>query len=306
MVIHWDDVDGVTTNVGELRGTWRRLGRAAGATGVGANRIDLPPRGRSTPVHTHTGEEEIFYVLGGAGLSWQDGRTFAVGAGDCLFHPPRGPAHTLIAGDAGMDVIAFGPRQRTETGPLPRAGVTWIGGSWGEFGGGDHPWAREAAAGPLEIPEPDPVRPGSIANVAEIEALDFGRGDVGAVRRDLGRAVGSQRSGLKHATVLPSKLSSMPHCHSSEEEVFVVLDGDGTLLLDDEEHPVRAGSVVARPPGTGVSHTFRAGDGGLTLLCYGTREPGDIRLYPRSGKLSIPGLRATFRVERVDVWDGEE
>ena len=306
MVIHWDDVDGVTTNVGELRGTWRRLGRAAGATGVGANRIDLPPRGRSTPVHMHTGEEELFYVLGGSGLSWQDGRTYAVGSGDCLFHPARGPAHTLIAGDAGMDVIAFGPRQRTETGPLPRAGVTWIGGSWGEFGGGDHPWAREAAAGPLEIPEPEPARPGSIANIAEVEAFDFGRGDVRAVRRDLGRAVSSQRTGLKHATVLAGKLSSMPHCHSSEEEVFVVLDGAGALLLDDEEHPVRAGSVVARPPGTGVSHTFRAGGEGLTLLCYGTREPGDIRLYPRSGKLSIPGLRATFRVERVDVWDGEE
>ncbi|HKE80555.1 MAG TPA: cupin domain-containing protein [Solirubrobacteraceae bacterium] len=306
MVIHWDDVDGVTTNVGELRGTWRRLGRAAGATGVGANRIDLPPHARSTPVHTHTGEEEIFYVLGGSGLSWQDGRTYAVAAGDCLFHPARGPAHTLIAGDAGMDVIAFGPRQRTETGPLPRAGVTWIGGSWGEFGGGDHPWAREAAAGPLEIPEPEQTRPGSIANIDEVEPFDFGRGDVGAVRRDLGRAVGSQRTGLKHATVLPGKLSSMPHCHASEEEVFLVLDGEGTLLLDDEEHPVRSGSVVARPPGTGVAHTFRAGDEGLTLLCYGTREPGDIRLYPRSGKLSIPGLRATFRVERVDVWDGEE
>jgi uncharacterized cupin superfamily protein len=305
MVIHWDEVEPTTTDLGELRGTWRRLARAAGAIGIGANRIDLPPGGRSTPVHTHTGEEEMFFVLGGEGLSWQDGRTYAIAAGDCLFHAPRGPAHTLIAGGDGMQVLAFGTRSRTETGPLPRAGVTWIGGSWAEFGTGDHPWVREAAVGPLDVPEPEAQRPSSIANLADVEAIDFGRGDVGAVRRDLGVAVGSRATGLKHATVRPGMLSSIPHCHASEEEVFIAIDGWGTVVLGDEEHPVRVGSVVARPPGTGVPHAFRAGDGGLTLLCYGTREPGDIRYYPRSGKLFIPGLAASFRVEQVDVWDGE-
>jgi uncharacterized cupin superfamily protein len=305
MVIHWDDVEGVTTAVGELRGTWRRLGRAAGAIGVGANRIDLPPGGRSTPVHSHTAEEELFYVVRGSGLSWQDERTYRVGPGDCLLHPPHGPAHTLIAGDDGLEVLAFGQVLTAETGPLPRAGTAWVGRTWTELDPGEHPWAREAAAGPLPISDPEQARPRSIANIEDVEAFDFGRGDVGAVRRDLGRTVGSRATGLKHATVRPGMLSSIPHCHSSEEEVFVVLDGAGALLLDDDEHDVGAGSVVARLPGTGVAHAFRAGDDGLTMLCYGTREPGDIRLYPRSGKLSIPGLRASFRVERVDVWDGE-
>ena len=74
-------------------------------------------------------------------------------------------------------------------------------------------------------------------------------------------------------------LSSPPHCHSAEEELFVVLDGDGTLLLGDDEHPVRTGSIVARPPGSGVAHAFRAGDSGLTLLAFGTRDPNDIVFY---------------------------
>jgi uncharacterized cupin superfamily protein len=183
--------------------------------------------------------------------------------------------------------------------------VTWVGGSWAELGAGAHPWEREAAAGPLELPDPDPDRPATVVNLDRVEPYDFGRGDVGAARRDLGRAVGSQATGLKHATVRPGMLSSPPHCHSSEEEVFVVLDGSGTLLLGDEEHRMRAGSVVARPPGTGVAHAFRAGDDGLTVLCYRTREPGDIRYYPRSRTLAIPGLRASFTVEQVDVWDRE-
>jgi len=180
-----------------------------------------------------------------------------------------------------------------------------VGGSWAELGTGEHPWAREAAAGPLELPDPEPERPATIVNLDEVEEGHWGRGDVSAMRRNLGRPIGSRTTGLKHATVRPGMLSSLPHCHTSEEEVFVVLDGSGTLVLDDDEHPVRAGSVVARPPGTGVAHAFRGGDDGLTMLCYGTRVPGDIRYYPRSGKLSIPGLRAVFRVEQVDPWDGE-
>jgi uncharacterized cupin superfamily protein len=68
---------------------------------------------------------------------------------------------------------------------------------------------------------------------------------------------------------------------------------------------VRRGSVVARPPGTGVAHAFRAGPRGMSLLAYGTREPADIAYYPRSNKLSFRGLGVIGRIERLDYWDGE-
>ena len=105
--------------------------------------------------------------------------------------------------------------------------------------------------------------------------------------------------------VAPGALSAPPHCHAAEEELFVVLDGTGTLLLGDEEHPVRTGSVVARPPGTGVPHAFRAGDGPLTLLAFGTREPDVIVFFPRSGKVGLRGVRVRFNVAQVEYWDGE-
>jgi uncharacterized cupin superfamily protein len=102
-----------------------------------------------------------------------------------------------------------------------------------------------------------------------------------------------------------------------EEEIFVVLDGDGTLELtpmprnvekleEPQMHPVRRGSVVARPPGTGIAHTFRAGENGLTLLAWGTRVPGDVTYYPRSQKVNFQGLGIIGRVEPLDYWDGEE
>jgi uncharacterized cupin superfamily protein len=111
-------------------------------------------------------------------------------------------------------------------------------------------------------------------------------------------------TGLQHVDVVPGKLSVPLHCHSLEEELFVVLDGEGVLLLGDEETPVRAGHIVSRLPDTGVSQSFRGGDRGLTYLAYGPREPGDVCFYPTSNKIAVAG--AVFRVEPHDYWDGED
>jgi uncharacterized cupin superfamily protein len=81
-----------------------------------------------------------------------------------------------------------------------------------------------------------------------------------------------------------------------------VLDGEGTCLLGDDEFPISRGSIVGRPPGTGVPHAFR---GPLTLLTYGTREPNDICFYTRSNKIGFWGVGVVARIESLDYWDGE-
>jgi uncharacterized cupin superfamily protein len=304
MLAHTDDVEPAAIEGDQLSGTRWRLGTAAGADRIGLSRYRLGPGERAMPVHVHADEEELFYVLDGEGRSWQDGRTYAVRAGDCLVHRAGAEAHTIVGAGAGLDVLAFGTGSPTGVTWLPRAGAWWNGPHWLPHDG-PHPFAAEEAAGPLELPEPERERPPSIAALDAVEAVERHRGDVAHVRRNLGQAVGSRRSGLRHLVVAPGALTYPPHCHSAEEELFVVLEGSGTLLLDDDEHPVRAGSVVARPPATGVAHAFRAGEDGLTLLAYGTREPNDIAYYPRSGKIALRGVRAIFHVQRVDYWEGE-
>lgn len=93
----------------------------------------------------------------------------------------------------------------------------------------------------------------------------------------------------------------------------MLLEGDGTLELvpsprlsnqEEQRIPVRAGHIVSRPPATRVAHAFRAGEGGLTLLAYGTREPHDIAYYPRSRKLNFRGVGVIVRAEPIDYWDG--
>jgi uncharacterized cupin superfamily protein len=320
VIANWDELETQRRERGHIAAEWTSLSGAASDM-VGVQRIRVDPGKWATPLHLEGCEEEIFFVLSGDGVSVQDAgeglEAYAVGAGDCLVHRALEHAHTLTAGADGIEVLAFGQRSYAANTLLPRAGVSWLGSTWVLQGAAeDHPWAREAAAGPPEIGELG-ARPERIVSLSDVAVVERRHGDVASDWRDLGRAAGSERTGLRHATVLPGQLSNPPHCHSAEEEIFVVLSGDGELELLPapvpaadgvlpSSHPVRAGSVVARRPGTRVAHAFRAGADGLELLAYGTREPNDIAYYPRSGKVSFRGVGLIARVEALDYWDGEE
>ena len=79
-LVHWDEVEAHLDEEGHFAATWRMLGRAAGAKDYTVNRIDIVPGRWSTPAHVE--DEEIFYVLRGTGLSWQDGEVYEVREGD--------------------------------------------------------------------------------------------------------------------------------------------------------------------------------------------------------------------------------
>jgi uncharacterized cupin superfamily protein len=167
-----------------------------------------------------------------------------------------------------------------------------------------HQWELEGALPEPELPEPG-ERPPNVVWLEDVERALLDRGDFGDSSRELGAAAGSVETGLNHSDIPPGKLNCPVHCHASEEEVFVVLEGDGVCILGEEEHPVRAGSVVARPPRTRVGHAFRAGADGMKLLAYGTREPNDIAWYPRSKKIYFRGVGLMTRLPELDYWDGE-
>ncbi len=316
MISHWDDVRTWRGERGHIAGTWSSLTGRNSRT-VGLKRIQVDAGKWSTPLHLEGSEEEIFYVLGGSGVSvqWEgegDPVGYEVRAGDCLLHLALENAHTLQAGQDGLDVLAFGQRAHAEGITwLPRAGVAWLGETWAPVGAeDDHPWTREAAAGPPAVGELTP-RPSTIVHVPDLEPQKRDTATVGRRVRYVGRELGATRTGIRYAEVFPGKLNAPPHCHAAEEEIFVVLDGDGHLLLWEKEevveHPVRTGSIVCRPAGTGVAHAFRAGATGMTLLMYGTNDPRELVYYPRSGKVFFVGLDLMTRLERVvDYWEGED
>ncbi len=309
MIAHWDEVEGRKLEVGPMGLTRIDLGDAIGSRTVGVARLVVDPGKRTSPVHVEMDEEEIFYVLSGSGLSWQEGKTYEAGAGDCIVHLAQEESHTLIAGPEGIDALAFGERTDPTLTYLPRAGVARAGITL-DVSIGASPWTREAEAGELEVPEPS-ERP---ANIVSREAAESA---FGGIARFLGKSAGAVRTGLNLVALPPSAEGAPPHCHSAEEEIFVVLEGEGVLRLwpgpsaeageaaPSEEIPLRPGHVISRPPGTRVSHSLHSGEQGLTYLAYGTRNTSDICFYPRSKKVFFRGVGLIARLEHLEYHDGE-
>src|SRR4051794_5186432 len=164
---HWDDVPSHHRAKGEMDAEWQLLGRAAGTLGVGVNRVRVAPGKLPTPPHSHGVSEELFYVLSGSGLAWQDGDVHEIRPRDCIVHTADHFEHTLVAGPEGLEYLVFGTRHPTEIGWLPRSRAIRIGWPWVE-GRDDDPWDVEATLPPLELGEPKP-RPDNIRNVDEVE-----------------------------------------------------------------------------------------------------------------------------------------
>jgi uncharacterized cupin superfamily protein len=269
-IAHWDDVES------------EDLGGAAGSLNVSVRRVRMAPGHISTPWRVDPLGEEIIFVLEGSGLSRQDDKAYKIRAGDCIVHGATSEAHALRAGDEGLTVLAYGIHTRTLS---SEPEVDWR--------------------------DPGP-RPPNIRNLDEAEV-----GYEGERGRWIRFAVqaGAVRSGLNWGRLEPGHAGARPHCHSAEEEIFVILEGGGVLDLwpsparaadnPREQYEVRAGHVIARPPGTGISHSFTAGDEGMTFLLYGTREPNDICYYPRSNKIYWRGVGLIGRLEPLDYDDGE-
>jgi uncharacterized cupin superfamily protein len=307
---HWDDVEYGRNAKGEMDAERQRLGDAAGAVGVGLNRVRVAPGKLPTPPHSHGASEELYYVLGGSGLAWQDGDVHEVRAGDCIIHRADHFEHTFVAGDEGLDFLVFGTRHPTEIGWLPRSRAIRIGWPWIE-GRDDDPWDVEAGVPPLEVGEPKP-RPENIRNIDEVE-LESLRHQTWAGLAD---PTDTELAGMAWERIAAGQTGSVPHSHSEEEEIFVMLEGSAALHLEPnprqasngaepEEHALRPGHVVVRPPGSGVSHWFRAGDDGCAMLVYGTRRPNDLVFYPRSNTINFRGLGVIARVEPLPYPDGD-
>jgi uncharacterized cupin superfamily protein len=309
-LVHWDDAEWHRRAKGEMDAEWQFLGRAGGAQAVGVNRVRVAPGKLPTPPHSHGASEELYYVLGGSGLAWQDDAVHEVRPGTCVIHRADEMEHTFVAGPDGLEYLVFATTHPTELGWLPRSRAVRFGWPWVE-GRTDDPWDVEAGVEPLAYGEPQPT-PANIVHLDDAE--------VGSERHETWRVLAdrerSRQAGMGWSQIDPGHIGSVPHCHSEEEEVFVILDGDAQLELwptpvpeahgaKREDVPVRAGHVICRPPGTRIAHAFRAGANGVTMLVYGTRRPNDIAYYPRSGKIFLRGVGLMTRVESLDYYDGE-
>ncbi len=278
-----DDVAPKRWEYGEVGATRRRLGVASGAKRLGIAVIEVDPGKRSTPPHSHADEDEAFLVLAGGGLSYQmagrdDVRTYTIGVDDLIWHRANGDAHTLVAGDGGLTVLVLAEGSRTNITYLPRTNQFWLGPRWSPADTA-HPYAADAALGPLALPTPTAERPPTIRNLAELPLYEGRDGRLAYATRDL-RDMGSDKLVLAQDAMPPDTHNTDLHFHSAREEAWYVRSGSGIARLGDDAHPLRAGSFWLRRENTGVGHRIEGGPDGMQLVTMGDRIPGDVCVYP--------------------------
>ena len=168
-----------------------------------------------------------------------------------------------------------------------------------------------------------------IINIADVELLPrpaafappesmtdrYGEVRVGTI----GRAIGARNLGYNVTAVPPGKRAFPFHNHSVNEEMFFVLDGAGEVRIGETRYPIRAGDVIACPPGgeDAAHQIVNTGESELRYLAVSTMSRPDVVEYPDSGKFGLmaklPGkagepssvFRFVSRKEAsVDYWEG--
>jgi uncharacterized cupin superfamily protein len=130
----------------------------------------------------------------------------------------------------------------------------------------------------------------------------------------LAAGTAARKLGASIDTVAPGKLSCPYHFHHAQEEMFIILEGNGSLRVAGEMLPLREGDVIFIPPGPEYPHQIiNTSEAPLKYLSISTREFPEICEYPDSNKYlammrdehgtSFNGLQRADA--NLDYWDGE-
>lgn len=162
--------------------------------------------------------------------------------------------------------------------------------------------------------------PQPILNLADVELEVQQHGaafeaQLGAV----GRKLGAKKLGYRLVVVPPGKKAWPYHSHHANEEMFLVLEGEGTLRYAGATYPICSGDVMGIPSGPDTPHQIiNTSNSDLRYLAVSTMIEPDVMEYPDSSKIvvfagSAPGGEKAKRTlswvtkqnSAVDYWDNE-
>ncbi len=157
-----------------------------------------------------------------------------------------------------------------------------------------------------------------ILNIADVELRPFPapvpkelEGTFGARMGQIGAVIGAQKLGYNVTAVPPGRRAFPLHNHRVNEEMFLVLEGEGELRIGEERHAIKKGDVIACPPGgpETAHQIINTGSGELRYLAVSTKSYPEIAEYPDSKKFGVMGdwgFRFLSRAElSLGYYDGE-
>ena len=158
-----------------------------------------------------------------------------------------------------------------------------------------------------------------VVRVAELELeRNAGPGWFESFDGYVGSILQLTRLGCAYTEVAPGKTACPYHVHHAEDEMLVILAGEGEYRFGAEITKVQAGDVLGAPVG-GPEHAHQLINTGTETLKYlvvSSKADIDVCEYPDSGKFMVSSrpvegtARRRFRYDgreetRVDYFDGE-
>lgn len=136
----------------------------------------------------------------------------------------------------------------------------------------------------------------SIVHSDSLPGEEGGNGKFQFSKKSLSREAGSQKLGCRLYTVEPGKSAWPYHFHYGNEEFIFILEGSGTLRLNEERFAVESGDYIALPVGPEHAHELiNTSSGLLRYLCVSTMVEPDVCIYPDSKKVGIFAVDAPGR-----------
>jgi uncharacterized cupin superfamily protein len=158
--------------------------------------------------------------------------------------------------------------------------------------------------------------PQPFVNLDDVEFNDIEDNGYYTSKRALfSKSIGARKLGYNLTVLPPGKAQCPFHSHREEEEMFLVLDGEGELRFGNQRFNIRKHDVIACPTGdpTVAHQIINTGTVPLRYLALSNLSDTEICEYPDSNKVGVfaaasdtPGLRKMFHGEAiVDYYDRE-
>ena len=157
-----------------------------------------------------------------------------------------------------------------------------------------------------------------IARLSELPLDVWSKGSLfGGADTSFGKALGLSALGISYNEVPPGKSGCPFHNHHLEEELFIILEGEGTYRFGTERHAFKAGDVLGAPTGGAETahQIINTGTEMLKFLAIANNAATEVCEYPDSGKFQVTSRKSDGSRLRhcgregenhLDYWDGED
>jgi uncharacterized cupin superfamily protein len=300
---------------------------------VGVAIEELPAGMQTAPAHYHFLEEEHLYILEGsltlrlgAGshrMQQGDYCCFPAGqkAGHTLVNDTAAPCRYVIVGENKPDeVVVYTDSNKVLVRPLGRRALFdlaatrnyWDGENTGMPPGQSPPADAEVHAHDPGLKPKPPIASGSVAWEDGTVGGEFG----GQAKHLTHVAVGAgYHVGMLIESPAPGQRLAPRHYHMLEEEHALMLEGEATVLLRNEDgsearHIMRPGDYILFPAGRKIGHSIlNSGTGPCRYLMIGEHHPAEVCVYPDSNKIAARALNTEEDIFDMSAkrryWDGE-